>query len=70
VRWSKEKTSLKGCISHELGCYELGCHGYNDVRPWTRVDGKEKFLADAVRILRVSAKGVVAQAPAHKGILY
>jgi hypothetical protein len=28
--------SLKGCISHELGC-----HGCNDVRPWTRVDGKE-----------------------------
>jgi hypothetical protein len=32
---SKEKTSLKGCISHELGC-----HGCNDVR---RVDGNEMF---------------------------
>ena len=28
VRSSKEKTSLKGCISHELRC-----HGCNDVRP-------------------------------------
>src|SRR5277367_6823792 len=25
VRWSKEKTSLKGSINHELGCH--GCQG-------------------------------------------
>ena len=24
VRWSKEKTSLKGCNNHELGCHGLG----------------------------------------------
>jgi hypothetical protein len=27
------------------------------MRPWTRVDGKEMFLASAVRILRVKSEG-------------
>jgi hypothetical protein len=50
VRWSKEKTSLTGCISHELGC-----HGFNDVRLFGReLMGRRSFLAAVRKTLRLA----------------
>ena len=65
VRWSKEKASLKGCITHELRCHELRCHelgrhelrchklrchSCNDVRPWS-----EDFAAGGYGVTKPQA---------------